>query len=242
MRNFLALTRRELGVYFVSPTAYVILAAMLGVAGFVFLLTLGANAQARLPVDFSYTLSTVSFVVMISSALVTMRLIAEEKSRGTIEIALTAPMTEAQFVLGKFAATMVLLAGQLLATWVLVLVISRYGQVDLGAILCGYLGVLAVGAAVYSIGIFVSSLCASQVTAGMITFTLTLLLLGAQMGFASAGEESWWRTLLRGFALTEHVQDFMKGVIDTGRLVTLACVSAWFLFLTVRVVESRRWR
>jgi ABC-2 type transport system permease protein len=235
VRNFLALARRELGVYFVSPTAYVILTAMLLLSGYVFLASLEMAAGNRLPVDFSTTLSSISFIVVVSAGLVTMRLIAEEKSRGTLEIALTAPVTETQFVLGKFAATLVLLLWQLAVTAGFALIISRYGRVDLGAILCGYFGVLLVGATVYAMGLFISSLCYSQVTAGMITFVV-------QVAFLNAKEAAWYQPLLRAFALTEHMNDFMRGVVDTGRLVTLACVTGAFLFLTVRVVESRRWR
>lgn len=243
MRNFLALARRELGVYFVSPTAYVILTAMLLLSGFVFIKSMELAAANRLPVDFSTTLSSVSFIIVVSAGLVTMRLIAEEKSRGTLEIALTAPVTETQFVLGKFAATLVLLLGQLAVTGGLVLIISRYGKIDAGAILCGYLGVLLVGGAIYAIGLFISSLCDSQVTAGMITFVVGLLLLAAQFAYEDPKLHSpWILPLLRALALTEHVSDFMRGVVDTGRLVTLACVTGYFLFLTVRVVESRRWR
>ena len=242
MRNFLALARRELGVYFVSPTAYVILTAMLLLSGYVFLASLEMAAGNRLPVDFSTTLSSISFIVVVSAGLVTMRLIAEEKSRGTLEIALTAPVTETQFVLGKFAATLVLLLWQLAVTAGFVLIISRYGRVDVGAILCGYVGVLLVGAAVYAIGLFISSLCVSQVTAGMITFVVSLLLLAVQVAYENLGQGAWYQPLLRSLALTEHMNDFMRGVVDTGRLVTLACVTGAFLFLTVRVVESRRWR
>ena len=117
MRKFLALARRELGVYFVSPTAYVILTAMLALSAWMFISSLEMAASNRLPVDFSMTLSTISFIVVVSAGLVTMRLIAEEKSRGTLEIALTAPITETQFVLGKFAGALALLLGQLAVTW-----------------------------------------------------------------------------------------------------------------------------
>jgi ABC-2 type transport system permease protein len=243
VRNFLALARRELGVYFVSPTAYVILTAMLALSAYVFISSLEMAAGNRLPVDFSMTLSSISFIVVVSAGLVTMRLVAEEKSRGTLEIALTAPVTETQFVLGKFAATLVLLLWQLVVTGGFVLIISRYGRIDLGAILCGYFGVLLVGAAVYAMGLFISSLCVSQVTAGMITFVVSLMLLAVQIAYENPKLQSaWFLPLLRAFALTEHMNDFMRGVVDTGRLVTLACVTGAFLFLTVRVVESRRWR
>ena len=243
MRVLAALARRELGVYFVSPMAYVILTAMLLVSGYVFVSTMADFSARRLPVDYLVTLSSISFIVVISSGLVTMRLIAEEKSRGTLEIALTAPVTETQFVLGKFAGALVQLAAQLLMTAGFVVLISRYGQIDLGAVLCGYLGVMLVGAVIYAIGLFVSSLCTSQVTAGMITFVISLLLMAVQIASADPDlQKAWYLPLLRSLALSEHVQDFMRGIVDTGRLVTLLSVTGYFLFLTVRVVESRRWR
>jgi ABC-2 type transport system permease protein len=230
-------------VYFVSPTAYVILTAMLALSGYVFVQSTALAAANRLPVDFSTTLSSISFIVVVSAGLVTMRLIAEEKSRGTLEIALTAPVTETQFVLGKFAATLVLLLWQLALTGGFVLIISRYGKIDLGAVLCGYVGVLLVGAAIYAVGLFVSSLCTSQVTAGMITFVIGLLLLAVQVAAVSPDlQGAWYMPFVRALALTEHMSDFMRGIVDSGRLVTLAAVTGWFLFLTVRVVESRRWR
>jgi ABC-2 type transport system permease protein len=243
VRNLVALARRELGVYFVSPMAYVILASMMILSGYVFVKSMEQAAVTRVPADFSMTLSSISFIVMISSGLVTMRLIAEEKSRGTLEIALTAPVTEAQFVLGKFAATLVLLLAQLAVTAGFVVIISRYGQIDLGAIACGYAGVLLVGATIYAIGLFISSLCTSQVTAGMITLVVCMLLIAVQVAAESpALQNRWFMPLLRAFALSEHISDFMRGIVDTGRLTTLLSLIGYFLFLTVRVVESRRWR
>ncbi len=242
MSNFLALARRELGVYFVSPMAYIILTALLVVAGLVFVFSVSAAAAERLPADYAPTLQWTCVVVALTSALVTMRTVAEEKSRGTIEIVLTAPVTEAQFVLAKFAAAMVLLSYLLAVTAGFALILSRYGQVDWGAVACGYLGVLLVGAVTYSAGIFISSLCTSQITAGVVTFALVILLMMANLGGLFLGPESAVAPFLQAVSLTENFGDFLKGVIDTGRLVTLLGVAAFFLFLAVRVVQSRRWR
>ena len=107
---------------------------------------------------------------------------------------------------------------------------------------CGYLGVLLVGAVVYSIGLFVSSLCSSQVTAGIITFLVTFLLFIANILTAGVHEGSIWHPVVDAVGLNANYQDFLKGVVDTGRLVYLLSVTGFFLFLTVRTVESRRWR
>jgi len=242
MRSFLALTRRELGVYFVSPMAYIILTALLAISGGVFYTAMGQAAEQRLPVDFSQTLAFIVYIVVLSSPLVTMRLIAEEKNKGTLEIILTAPISDAAFVLAKFAAAMVLLAYLLVLTLCYLVIISRYGLVDYGAVACGYGGVFLVGAVMYAIGLFVSTLCSSQVTAGVITLAVALILVMSQMLGSILAEGSFWREVLSYIDIPTNFGDFLRGVIDRTRLVYLGSVSVFFLFLTTRVVESRRWR
>lgn len=242
MKNFLALTRRELGVYFVSPMAYIILTALLFIAGWIFVTSMGYCAANRLPVEFGPTLLCVMIVVVFSSALVTMRLIAEENSRGTLEIILTAPISDATFVLAKFSAAMVLLAYLLTLTLGYLAIISHYGQIDLGAAAAGYLGVFILGAVMYSIGLFISALCASQITAGVITFTVAVLLALANLLAPQFPENSSWRSLIGTVDLMTNFGDFLKGVIDRARVIYLLSVISFFLFLTTRVVESRRWR
>jgi ABC-2 type transport system permease protein len=242
MNAFAAQLRRELGVYFVSPMAYIILTALLALSGIAFINGVGYSAANRLPVDYRITLSMIAYVVVLSSALVTMRLIAEEKSRGTLEIALTAPVSDAAFVLAKFAASLVLLVYLLVLTVGYLFIIARYAPVDVGAAVCGYLGVLLVGAVMYSIGLFISSLCSSQVTAGVLTFAVAVLLVLVESLGARLPEDSVWREILGAVDITRNFGDFMKGVVDRGRLAYLGSITAFFLFLTVRVVESRRWR
>jgi ABC-2 type transport system permease protein len=242
MRNFLALTRRELGVYFVSPMAYIILTALLLISGLVFYTSMGNAVQQQLPVDFSGTLAFVVYIIVLTSPLVTMRLIAEEKNKGTLEIMLTAPVSDAAFVLAKFAAAMVLLAYLLVLTLGYLVIISSYGRVDYGAVACGYFGVFLVGAVMYSIGLFVSCLSGSQVTAGVITLAIALVLVMTQMVGSTFAEGSFWREVLSYIDIPSNFGDFLRGVVDRTRFVYLASVVVFFLFLTTKVVESRRWR
>lgn len=242
MKAFLALTRRELGVYFVSPMAYIILTALLTLAGAVFYTTMKGAAESALPVDFSGTLAFLSYIIVISSPLVTMRLIAEEKRQGTLEIMLTAPISDAAFVVAKFAAAMVLLAFLLVLTLGYLIIISRYGLVDYGAAACGYFGIFLVGAVIYSIGLFVSSLCGSQVTAGVITLIVAMMLAIARLLASTVAEGSFWFELLSYIDLPSNATDFFRGVVDRTRLVYLGSMVAFFLFLSARIVESRRWR
>jgi ABC-2 type transport system permease protein len=242
VKTFLALTRRELGVYFVSPMAYIILTALLTIAGGMFFIAMRNAAAQQLPVDFSQTLAVIVYIVVLTSPLVTMRLIAEEKNKGTLEIMLTAPISDAAFILAKFAAAMVLLAYLLVLTLGYLVIISRYGLVDTGAVVCGYFGVFLVGAVIYSIGLFVSSLCGSQITAGVITLALALLLVIAQLIAGTLAEGSFWNEVLAYIDIPTNFGDFLRGVVDRTRLVYLTSVIAFFLFLTTRILESRRWR
>ena len=242
MKNFLALTRRELGVYFVSPMAYIILTVLLLIAGAIFVSSIGYFAANQLAVDYAPTLFCIMVIIVFSSALVTMRLIAEEKSKGTLEIILTAPISDVTFVLAKFAAAMVLLAYLLLLTVGYLVIISRYGNVDFGAVASGYLGVFILGAVMYSIGLFISSLCANQITAGVITFAVAAMLALANLSANLFAETSPVRAFLAYVDLMVNFGDFLKGVVDRTRLVYLLSLTFFFLFLTTRVVESRRWR
>lgn len=242
MKSFLALTRRELGVYFVSPMAYIILTAMLTIAGGVFHAGMKNAAENRYPIDFYQTLSFIVYIVVLTSPLVTMRLIAEEKSKGTLEIMLTSPISDAAFILAKFVAAMVLLAYLLVLTLGYLVIISRYGIVDYGAVACGYFGIFLVGAVIYSIGLFVSSLCVSQITAGVITLAVALVLVMASILGSTYPEGSLLREVLGYIDVPTNFGDFLRGVIDRTRLVYLLSMTSFFLYLTTRVLESRRWR
>ena len=242
MTNFLALLRRELGVYFISPMAYVVLTALLGLSGAIFYASVSQFALNQAAFSFAITLNGLVWIIVVTSALITMRLIAEEKVKGTLEIILTAPVGDATFVLAKFAATMFLLAYLVIPTLGYPILISGYGPVDWGATLSGYVGVFLVGAVVYSIGLFISSLCSSQITAGIVTFTVSLFLLILNFLSFTLEKNSFFRPILRELDLNVNFGDFLKGVVDTSRLVYLASVVFFFLFLTTRVVESRRWR
>jgi len=150
--------------------------------------------------------------------------------------------SDAAFVLAKYAAAMVLLGYLLLPTVGYIVIISRYGPVDAGAVVCGYLGVLLVGGVLYSMGLFVSSICSSQITAGVLTLLIAVLLLFAQMAVSGMSENSPWLPVLLYVDLSNNFGDFLKGVIDRTRMVYLLSITGFFLFLTTRVLDSRRWR
>lgn len=242
MSTFLALVRRELGVYFVSPMAYIILTALLFISGFVFTGSVVFCVAGSRPFDYTETVRWTALLNVLVSPLVTMRLIAEEKSRGTIEIVMTSPVTEAQFVLAKFVSALAFLVYLLLPTVGYLAIISQYGEVDAGAAACGYAGVVLMGGLVYSVGLFISSLCTNQITAGVLTFVVALMLFMASMVGGALSRETGWGELVEFVDLNANAFDFFRGVVDLGRLAFFVGGTAFFLFLTTRVVESRRWR
>lgn len=242
MGNLVALARRELGVYFVSPMAYVILTVLLLVSGWWFYSDVESYAQNRIPISYTNTLFIIVWLVILVCPLITMRLIAEEKNRGTIELLMTSPVTELQVVLAKYLAAILFLGYLLLPTVGYAILVSRYGDVDWGAVGTGYFGVMLAGACIFAVGIFISSLCNSQVTAGIITLMVAfgLVLMGV---FASrVPDGTFWKELYMQFYLIGNIQDLLQGVADSRPLIYCGSLITFFIFLTVRVLESRRWR
>lgn len=242
MRNLVALARRELGVYFVSPMAYVILTGLLFVTGLNFYYEVKAFADNRIPISYLGTLSVIVVLVILVCPLVTMRLIAEEKNRGTIELLMTSPVTETQVVLAKYLSALCFLAYLLLPTVGYAILVSRYGDVDWGAVMTGYAGVMLAGGCIFAIGIFISSLCGSQVTAGIVTLLVSIGLLFIGSYAPRLPEGTFWKDLYNQLYLIGNIQDLLQGVADSRPLLYCASLITFFLFLTVRVLESRRWR
>jgi len=246
MRTTLALFRRELGVYFVSPLAYIVLTCIMFIFGVVFWSGTRAAAAMNAPFVFSEILSQLSGLMVFVAPLVTMRLIAEEKNRGTFETLMTAPVTELQVVLAKYAATLAFLLFLLLPTVAHAILVSKYGTIDVTEALAGYLGLFLTTASLLAIGLFVSSVCDSQVTAGVITFvTIFALLLTAIVAPHISDQTALGkaaRTVVETLNPYRNLNDFTRGIIDTRPIVYFLSLISFFLFLSVRALESRRWR
>ena len=246
MSTTFALFRRELGVYFVSPMAYIILTCLMIIFGIFFWNGTSIAARMNAPFVFSESLVSISGLMVFIAPIVTMRLIAEEKNRGTIETLMTAPVTELQVVLAKYAAALAFLLFLLLPTLAHAILVSKYGTIDVPEAFSGYLGLFLTTAALFSIGLFVSSVCSSQVTAGVVTFVVIFILLLTAMiapqipthtALGSAAHDVV--ELLNPY---RNMTDFTRGIIDTRPLVYFITLIVFFLFLSVRALESRRWR
>lgn len=246
MSAMLALYRRELAVYFVSPLAYIVLTCVMIIFGIFFFVGTGMAASSGAPFAYSEVLSSISGLMVFVAPLFTMRLIAEERSRGTFETLMTAPVTELQVVLAKYAATLTFLLFLLLPTVAHAILVSKYGTFDASEAVAGYIGLFFSTASLFAIGLFISSICSSQVTAGVVSFVIIFMLLLTAIVAPAITDQTALGRAARSVVETlnpyRNMGDFTRGIIDTRPLVYFLSLIVFFLFLSVRALESRRWR
>ena len=254
MSNILAVAHKELKSYFASPMAYIIIGFFALVFGYFFIAlllffdqrsmqvaglggsqTMNVNQDLLRPV-FQNTMVIFLFVL----PMITMRTYSEEKRSGTIELLLTAPLTDFQIIMGKFLGAMGLYAAMLGITLIHVGLLFIFGQPEVLQIVTTYLGLLLMGGCFISVGLLISSLTKNQIVAGMITFVVFLMLWIINWIASSMGPTT--QEVLNYLSITEHLDDFTLGVIDTKHLVYYFSVMAFGLFLTARSVDVERWR
>lgn len=239
MRNVATMAQHEIGVYFLSPIAYAVNAIFLFSAGLAFGLgtfTQGGEASLRTLFDFWIILILVFVLPML-----TMRLMSEELRSGTIETLITAPITEAEVILGKFLGALVFFVVQLALLLVYPLMLEVYGNVDLGLLVCHYVGLLLLGSLYIAVGLFFSTVTKHQVIAVLASFSLLALMTFAS--HALADETSGLiKVLLQQMSIRTHFQDFVRGTLDLNHMVFFLSMIAFFLFISVKMLETRRWQ
>jgi ABC-2 type transport system permease protein len=181
-----------------------------------------------------------SVVVLFLMPLITMRLLAEERKSGTIELLLTSPVTDLQVAAGKFLAALALYGVLIGTTLFYMLVLEIFGQPDWGPVLAGYAGLLLMGASFLALGLLVSSLTENQIVAGTISFGLFLMLWVIQWAANFTGPV--FGKVLEYLSVVSHFEDFGKGVVDTSDVVFYLSIVVLGIFLTLRSLESYRWR
>jgi ABC-2 type transport system permease protein len=247
--TFLAVLRKELRAYFVSPLFYVVAAVFYGLTGFFFYTQLvyfvqygfGVNILGNFWIAFlAGAPYSVSMVLLLVVPLLTMRLLAEERKLGTIELLLTYPLRDGTIVAAKFAACTLVLALLLAGTIVYPAYLASIQPLPWEPLVASYVGLLLLGVSFTACGVFVSSLTDSQVVAAVGTLGLLLMFWAVSWNEAATSP-----TALRAaarLAMFDHFETFAKGVIDAGDVAYFAAVSTLFGFLTLRVLESRHWR
>ncbi len=250
MRIFLTLTRRELAAFFVSVSGYVIIAAVTLLIGwsFVVLMTnLGSDPSPMPVTELFYRTYFFWLIVLLATPIITMRLFALEKFSGTFETLMTTPVSDLQVVAAKFTAAVIFYTVMWLPMLPCLFVVRHFtdqpGSLDPGTIGGMYLGVFLVGCLFLSLGCFASALSRSQMAAAMISFVLGVSLFS--LGFLAQAITvaiQWKTRLLSYFGLFDQMNNFARGVVDTRTLIFYISLTLFFLFLTLRVVESRRWK
>jgi ABC-2 type transport system permease protein len=253
MRNVLTIFRKELKSYFASPVAYAVMgfyALLVGyffyiyVAGFVFR---GIQAEGRgFPMDVNEwvirpLLMNTSVVGLFLIPMITMRLFAEEKRSGTIELLATSPVRDIEIILGKWAAALVLYACMLTIAALSISTLFFYGKPDVPPILTGFLGLLLQGGCLLAIGTFLSTTTRNQIIAAAATFGVSLLLWVMDWP-ATVDPSAAWSKALGYLSVITHLEPFTKGVIDTKDVIFFVSMIFLGLFLTARSMESLRWR
>src|SRR5881396_3123946 len=258
MRNILAIVERELRAYFISPIAYVVLTIFVFLSGIFFRTILAQVMQMALisqmqaqqfgprPMDMPGMisrsfLSTMSVILLFMIPMITMGLFSEEKRRGTIELLLTAPLTDLQVVIGKFLAAGTFFILLLLSTWVPMSVLYLYGSPASGPILTAYLGLLLYGLALIAIGLFISTLTENQIIAAVLSFG-TIMVLWLVDVLANNADSTTGKAVLTYLSIISHLDDFMKGVLSTSHIIFYMSLMLVALFLTYRSIDSLRWR
>lgn len=254
MNNILAIAQKEVRAYFASPIAYIVIGLFTLLFGYFYVailnwfvqqgmqmsmgmgpMTLNVNQQMIRPLLLNMTV-----VLLFVLPMITMRTYAEEKRSGTIELLLTSPLTDLQIILGKFFGAMALYAAMLLVTLLYVAALFFFGSPEWKPVVTAYLGLFLMGGCFVSVGLLISSFTRNQIVAGMLTFAVFLLLWVIDWIGSFAGPAV--EPIVNYLSITQHFDDFAKGVIDTKHLVYYLSFMTFGLFLTAKSVDSERWR
>ncbi len=253
MRNILAIAGKELRGYFASPIAYIVIGAFALLFGYFFYAgvaffnrqsmqmamgqggNMNINQMLVTPVFIN---ATVMMLFLLPA--ITMRTYAEEKRSGTIELLLTSPVTDTEIILGKFLGAMGLYAAMLAVTLIHILLLFWFGNPEWKPIASAYLGMLLMGGCFIAVGLLISSLTKNQIVAGVVTFAVFLMLWVINWIGVFVGPTA--QAVLSHLSITDHFDDFSRGVLDTKHLVYYISFISLGLFLTAKSVDSERWR
>ena len=252
MRNIMAIADKELRSYFSSPIAYIIIGFFLLPFGVFFYLYLTSFVrQSMQQAQFGgamnlnqqvirYVLQNASVIILFIMPMITMRTYSEEKRSGTIELLLTSPLTDIEIILGKFFGALGLYIAMLAVTLPHMGILFFYGNPEWRPVVAAYLGLVLMGGAFVSLGLLISSTTNNQIVAGIVTFVVFLLLwiIGwfADTAGPTIGPITSW------LSITEHFDDFSKGIIDTKHVLYYLSLITFGLFLTAKSVDTERWR
>ncbi len=233
----LAIYKREMKAYFITPLGYVFLGVFLLVSGFVFCF----STLYQMTSDLTEYFSTMLLCFVILLPLLTMKLFTEEKRARTEQLLLTAPVSVFSVVGAKFLAAYTMFAGATVFSGLYFIFLSFFGNVQIGLLFGNLLAILLIGMAFIAVGVFVSAVTESQLSAAILTIGILLgfMLLSTLTDYIPV---EWIRFVLSSLSVFYRFQNFAHGIFDIAALVYYLSITALFLALTVRAVDRRRWR
>lgn len=235
MRNTTTIALREFKSYLASPMAYVVTGIFLVLTGFFFSISPATYFETSI----RGFLGIGSILLLLLAAVLTMRLLAEERKMGTLELLLTAPVRDSEVIAGKFLGSLGMLTAMLVLTLYYPLLLMWFGDPDMGPIATGYLGLFLLGGVSLAVGLFASSLTSNQLVAAVVAGGILCAL-----WFVGAAADLLPEALgavINYVSLSYHFPDFIRGVIDTRGIIYYLSITVLFLFLAIRSLESSRW-
>ena len=230
--------RKELTAYLKSPMAYIIAAVFMVLSGAFFIFYLVGTEYTD--TSLRGFIETAPYLIFLFAAVLTMRMIAEEKKQGTWEFLFTAPVKDSSIILGKFFACLTVLVGMLALTLYFLLMLNIFGDPDMGPVFTSYLGLTLLGSAAISIGIFASSLTSNQIVSvvlsGGLLFALWFL------GTVGALLPDPISSVVAALSPSTYLPDFIRGVVDTRAIIYYLSVTVLFLYLSIGRIEAERWK
>ena len=256
MRNTWIICRKEMRSYFASPIAYLLLTMFAFIFGWFFwnilgyFVSMGVASMQRgqmMPMNINEEvirplLANVGVIGLFFIPLITMRLFAEEKRTGTLELLVTSPITDMEVILGKWLAAMLLYGCMLLVTALNFAFLFKYGHPDWKPLVIGYLGLYLQAGALLAVGTFISTLTKNQIIAGAVTFAVCLMLWVLEWVSGGGFETAKWAQVLSYMSVINHYESFAKGMLSSKDAIYYVSLIFFGLFLTARSMESLRWR
>ncbi len=235
MRNTTTIALKEFKSYLASPMAYVVTGIFLVLTGFFFSISPATYFETSIRGFLVWG----SILLLLLAPVLTMRLLAEERKMGTLELLLTAPVRDSEVIAGKFLGSLGMLTAMLVLTFYYPILLMWFGDPDWGPIATGYLGLFLLGGASLAVGLFASSLTSNQLVAAVVAvgilFDLWFVGMAADLLPEALGE------IIGYLSLSYHFPDFMRGMIDTRGIIYYLSITVLFLFLAIRSLENSRW-
>lgn len=235
--NILPIFKREVKSYFNSPVAYVVIVVFLAILGWFFSTNLFLNNVASLYIIFDSPLVKILFLVIAPA--ITMRLLAEERKSGTIELLTTKPIKDVEIILGKFLAAWVVLGAALLPTFLYVITMAILGSIDFGQVVTGYIGLMLMGGVFIALGLLASSLTDNQIVAFIMgfIFAFAIFMVDKVLPYLP----SFLASTLEFLGVDFHYSGIARGVIDSRNIIYFISMLGFLLMMSTVSLERRKW-